>query len=55
MEDKTRKALVIFYCSTIEQARQMKETSIKKRIEEHCANLAEYYGLEIKTTFLRYE
>lgn len=55
MEDKTRKALVIFYCSTIEQARQMNETDKKKVIENHYANLAKYYQLEIKTTFLRYE
>lgn len=55
MKENKRKALIIFYCSTIEQVRQIKETPIKKRIEEHYANLAKYYGLEIKTTFLRYE
>ena len=53
MEYDKRNALVIFYCSTVE-LRQLKETDIRDRIKSHYAKL-EYFGLTIKTVFLRYE
>lgn len=55
MEYDKRNALVIFYCSTVEQVRQLKETDIRDRIKSHYAKLGEYFGLTIKTVFLRYE
>ena len=55
MEYDKRNALVIFYCSTVEQVRQLKETDIRDRIKSHYAKLGEYFDLTIKTVFLRYE
>ena len=54
-QQNKRNALVIFYCSTVEQVRQLEETDIKKKIKNRYAKLSEYYDLTIKTVFLRYE
>ena len=61
MEEGRKKALVIFYCSTLEQVEQLKRygqgdsSDVRNTIEQKYAKLAEYWKLEIKTIFLRYE
>jgi hypothetical protein len=55
MEEDKRKALVIFYCSTVKQVDKLKTTNIKEKIKSFYDDLACYWGLEIKAVFLRYE
>ncbi len=61
MEEGRKKALAIFYCSTLEQVEQLKRygkgdsSDIRNTIEQKYARLGEYWGVEIKTIFLRYE
>ena len=54
MDEKKRKALVIFYCSTKAQVEDLKNGK-KEIIEERYAEFSEYYNIKISTTFLRYE
>ena len=59
--NKKKKALVIFYCSTLEQVEQLKRygkgdsSDVRNSIEQKYARLGEFWGAEIKTIFLRYE
>ena len=61
MEEGTQKALAIFYCSTLEQVEQLKRygkgdsSDVRNTIEQKYARLGEYWGVEVKTIFLRYE
>ena len=61
MEEGKKKALSIFYCSTLEQVEQLKRygkgdsSDVRNTIEQKYARLGEYWGVEIKTIFLRYE
>ena len=61
MEEGKKKALAIFYCSTLEQVEQLKRygqgdsSDVRNTIEQKYARLSEYWGVEIKTIFLRYE
>ena len=61
MEEKKKKALAIFYCSTLEQVEQLKRygkgdsSDVRNTIEQKYARLGKYWGVEIKTIFLRYE
>ena len=61
MEEGKKKALAIFYCSTLEQVEQLKRygkfdsTDVRNTIEQKYARLGEYWGVEVKTIFLRYE
>ena len=61
MEEGKKKALSIFYCSTLEQVEQLKRygkgdsSDVRNTIEQKYARLGEYWGVEVKTIFLRYE
>lgn len=60
MEQKKKKALVIFYCSTVGQVDQLvnndpKRENIKKTIERKYEELSKYWKIEIKTSFMAYE
>jgi len=55
MEENKKKALVILYCSTVQQVDTLINSDIRARIENRYNELAKYWGLEIKTVFLRYE
>tara|TARA_B100000965_G_scaffold78694_1_gene62591 strand:+ start:789 stop:1724 length:936 start_codon:yes stop_codon:yes gene_type:complete len=61
MEEGKKKALAIFYCSTLEQVEQLKRygkgdsSDVRNTIEQKYARLGEYWGVKIKTIFLRYE
>jgi len=61
MESGKKKVLVIFYCSTLAQVEQLKRygngdsTDVRNTIEQKYARLGEYWGVEVKTIFLRYE
>ena len=61
MEEGKKKALVIFYCSTKPQVEQLKtygkgdSSDVRNTIEQKYARLGEYWGVEVKTIFLRYE
>ena len=61
VEEGKKKALAIFYCSTLEQVEQLKRygkcdsTDVRNTIEQKYARLGEYWGVKIQTIFLRYE
>lgn len=55
MKENKRKALLIFYCSTVTQANQLSNTNLRQRIEDKFKKLSNYYNVEIKCNFLRYE
>ena len=61
MEEGKNKVHSIFYCSTLEQVEQLKRyvkgdsSDVRNTIEKKYARLGEYWGVEIKTIFLRYE
>ena len=55
LDENKRKALVIFYCSTVAQVEQLTNTDIRQRIEDRYKELSNYYNIEIKCNFLRYE
>ena len=61
MEEGKKKALAIFYCSNLVQVEQLKRygkfdsTDVRNTIEQKYARLGEYWGVEVKTIFLRYE
>ena len=53
-EGKT-KALVVFYCSTIEQVESWKSGKLEKKIKAHYTKLNNYYEVTIEYDMLRYE
>ena len=53
-EGKT-KALVVFYCSTIEQVELWKSGKLEKKIKAHYTKLNNYYEVTIEYDMLRYE
>jgi len=55
MEEDKRKALVIFYCSTVKQVELLTQTDIRSKIKSCYTDLSGYWGLQIDTVFLRYE
>ena len=61
MEEGKKKALSIFYCSNLVQVEQLKRygkfdsADVRNTIEQKYARLGEYWGVEVKTIFLRYE
>ena len=55
MKENKRKALLIFYCSTITQANQLTNTDIRQKIEDKFKKLSNYFDVEIRCSFLRYE
>jgi len=61
MEEGTKKVLAIFYCSTLTQVEQLKRygkgdsSDVRNTIEKKYAKLGKYWGVEVKTIFLRYE
>ena len=55
MKEDKRKALLIFYCSTVTQANQLTNTDIRQKIEDKFKKLSNYFDVEIKCNFLRYE
>lgn len=55
MENNKKKALIIFYCSTMSQVEKLMNTNIKTKIKSHYAELGKFWGIQIDTVFLRYE
>jgi len=55
MNENKRKALVIFYCKSVAQVDLLTNTNIRQRIEDRYKKLSNYYNVEIKCNFLRYE
>lgn len=55
MQEDKRKALVIFYCSTVKQVEKLTQTDIRTKIKSSYSDLSAYWGLQIDTVFLRYE
>ena len=49
------KALVVFYCSTIEQAESWKSGKLEKKIKSHYTKLNNHYEVTIEYEMLRYE
>ena len=49
------KALVVFYCSTIEQAESWKSGALEKKIKRHYTKLNNHYEVTIEYDMLRYE
>lgn len=55
MVEGKRKALVIFYCSTVNQVDALINTDIRDRIKTKYKELSEFWNIKIDTVFLRYE
>ena len=55
MENNKKKALIIFYCSTMSQSEKLINTDIKTKIKSHYAELGKFWGIQMDTVFLGYE
>tara|TARA_X000001036_G_C20523055_1_gene742927 strand:+ start:68 stop:982 length:915 start_codon:yes stop_codon:yes gene_type:complete len=55
MKNDKKKALIIFYCSTVAQVETLMKTDIRTKIKNHYAKLSAFWGIQMDTVFLRYE
>ena len=46
MENNKKKALIIFYCSTMSQVEKLINTDIKTKIKSHYAELGKFWGFK---------